>query len=176
MPTSDREGKDVAAAWITGLAPATVWDIGAGEGTYRRLVPGVGRHWTAVEAWGPYVTAYALDQLYDRVIVADIRYLDPRLLRDVDLVICGDVLEHMDAAAATTLIRQVTDAARHLLISVPVLHLEQGAVNGNPFERHVQHYDAAAMHDLLAPGLIAEHVGNVLGYFLWSADAARHRD
>lgn len=172
MPYSDVEGKDAALAWYEEIQPRTVIDIGAGCGTYAGAVrarsPWLAR-WTAVEAWGPYVPRFDLRGLYDAVVVADARRLVGPFYR-ADLVIAGDVLEHMPRADAVRLLGKVRTNAANLIVSVPVLHLDQGAVYGNPFEMHVDHWTADQMRaELGRSGTIrGELVGDVLACFWWS--------
>lgn len=175
MPHSDAQGKDVALGWYRAIAPETVVDVGAGAGTYANLMrqdrgtaPWRNR-WTAIEAWEPYVAEYGLDKLYDQVITSDARHLSWPTYR-ADLVIAGDVLEHMAREDAKRLLKRIRQGATNLIVSIPVLHLAQGAVNGNPYERHVDHWTASAMRNELETfGTIrAEWVGTVLGYWWWS--------
>lgn len=168
MPTSASEGKDIALSWYEKIRPCTVIDVGAGEGTYAKLMrashPG---HWTAVEVWPPYVDEFALTDLYDEVLVGDVRTMTAF---DVDLVIAGDVLEHMTKVQARQVLQRAR-AARNLIVSVPVMHLDQGPVNGNPFEIHVEHWTAADMDaELRSSGRVVESwVGHILAYFWWEA-------
>lgn len=188
MPTSDEQGKHIALGWYQQIRPATVIDIGAGSGTYARLMretpdeivtdPGatlVRRvwpdRWTAIEAWEPYVDTYSLATLYDKILIADARRLAWPEFR-ADLVIAGDVLEHMTRDQAKTLIKRIKYGAKHLIVSVPVLHLPQDAVGGNPYERHVDHWSAADMARELGEGVRAAWVGDVLGYWWWSREEA----
>lgn len=168
MPFSDGQGKDVALDWYRRIAPSTVVDIGAGSGTYAKLMreDGDSAQWIAYEAWEPYVNEYSLTGLYDDVLIVDARHAQWTLFQ-ADLVIAGDVLEHMTHDEARSLIRRIKFAARNLIVSIPVLHLDQGAVFGNPFERHIDHWTADAMLDELGPGVRARWVGNVLAYFWW---------
>ncbi|WP_329520510.1 methyltransferase domain-containing protein [Spirillospora sp. NBC_01491] len=175
MPTSDSEGKDWARSVIERIAPATVVDIGPGEGTYAQLAREAtpGARWIAVEAWGPYVPAHGLWDLYDWVIVGDVRHVDPySIVRQPDLVIVGDVLEHMAQAEARGVLARLRDWAHHILVSVPLAHHDQGEVAGNWFEIHREHWTGAQMRRELGPGLAEAHEGSVLGYYLWSADRA----
>ncbi|GGZ23301.1 hypothetical protein GCM10010387_15530 [Streptomyces inusitatus] len=172
MPYSDTEGKDAALAWYGQIRPHTVIDIGAGCGTYAQAVRARSEwkgRWTAVEAWEPYVERFGLHALYDDVVVADAREMVDPFFR-VDLVVAGDVLEHMPRADAVGLLDEVRVQAAHLIVSVPVLHLDQGAVYGNPFEEHVAHWSAEQMRAELGRSgtLCAELVGDVLACFWWS--------
>lgn len=172
MPYSDAQGKDTALAWYEQIRPRTVIDVGAGSGTYARAVrghsPWKGR-WIAVEAWEPYVDRFGLRELYNAVVVADARHLPATLYR-ADLVIAGDVIEHQTRADAVALLDKIRAHAANLIVSVPVLHLDQDAVYGNPYERHVDHWTATAMRtELERCGTIrGELVGDVLAYWWWS--------
>lgn len=184
MPHSDGQGKDVALDWYRQINPCTVVDVGAGAGTYAKLMredselitTGGGEivrrmwhdRWTAVEAWEPYVAEFRLHDLYDEVTVSDARHL-PWTAYRADLVIAGDVLEHMTRDDAQALLRRIRQGAANLIVSIPVLHLPQGAVNGNPYERHVDHWTATSMrNELEAFGTVkAQWVGDVLAYFWW---------
>jgi cyclopropane fatty-acyl-phospholipid synthase-like methyltransferase len=168
MPYSDAQGKDWALATYLSIAPSTVIDIGAGAGTYAKLMrPHHEAHWTAIEAWFPYVTEFDLDDLYDQVTIADVRHLGWNQ-QVVDMAIAGDVLEHMTRTEASELIRWLKAIAKALLVSIPVLHLDQDAVNGNPFERHVDHWTYEAMLAELGPGVVDTWRGDVLAYYWWT--------
>ncbi|HEY1395024.1 methyltransferase domain-containing protein [Roseateles sp.] len=174
VPYSDGQGKNAALDWYRQIAPATVVDIGAGSGTYAKLMRPPGRtwphdsaFWIAYEAWEPYVGEYGLEDLYDDVRVGDARVYAHYTAFSADLVIAGDVLEHMPRADAQRLIADFKRAAANLIVSIPVLHLDQGAVYGNPYETHVDHWTADAMRAELGDGVVAEWVGDVLAYFWW---------
>ncbi|RCV53460.1 methyltransferase domain-containing protein [Marinitenerispora sediminis] len=169
MPTSDAEGKPWARARIVAANPKVVVDVGAGDGTYSRLARAdTDARWVAVEAWGPYVTQYSLGELYDEVVLGDIRHIDlDTVAHEPDLVIVGDMLEHLPADEVPVLVRRLQGWARRLLVSVPVLHLEQGAVGGNWFERHLSEWSFEAMLDVLGAGVTESICGDVLAYYLW---------
>ncbi len=139
MPMSSAEGKDWTRERVLALAhdhPLAVLDIGPGVGTYAKLLAGpeVGRI-TGVEIWEPYVTTYRLHDYYDEVIVGDAREVD---LPSADVVILGDVAEHMTEEDALALWdRAATAAQRAVYLSIPVVHYPQGHIEGNPHEHHV---------------------------------------
>lgn len=169
MPTSDTQGKDWALATYLKIRPESVIDVGPGEGTYARLMrPHHQARWIGIEAWAPYIADYGLDQLYNIVHVADARIVDWSWFAPVaELVIIGDVLEHMAKLHASVLIERLKRTADNLLVSIPVLHLDQDAVNGNPFERHVDHWTYEAMLEELNPGVVDTWRGDVLAYYWW---------
>jgi predicted TPR repeat methyltransferase len=169
MPTSDPQGKDWALQTYLKIRPESVIDVGPGEGTYAKLMrPHHKAQWIGIEAWGPYIAKYKLEDLYDAVHVADARIVNWLWLAPMaDLVIVGDVLEHMTQLHARVLIERLKQASQNLLVSIPVLHLDQDAVNGNPFERHVDHWTYEAMLDELNPGVVDTWHGDVLAYYWW---------
>jgi len=174
MPTSDPENKTWALDRILEIQPKMVVDIGPGEGTYSDLAR---KHtpdatWKAIEAWGPYVTKYGLWQKYDHVVVSDIRHTDLHSVTFApDLVIIGDVLEHMEKVEARTVLRLLQAWADHVLVSFPVAHHDQAPFEGNWFEIHRDHWSFDEMKRALGGGIVDSVKGKVLGYFLWSAGA-----
>ncbi|MBY0404359.1 MAG: hypothetical protein K2X66_10710, partial [Cyanobacteria bacterium] len=115
-------------------------DIGIGEGTYSRffrsLVPN--SQWVGIEAWGPYLEQFSLSEKYDQIVLSDARYVDWTKLGRFDVAFMGDVLEHMTLEESKEVYEQVSNIARFCIISIPVVHMPQGAELGNPFEIHVK--------------------------------------
>lgn len=139
MPMSSDEGKDWIRDRVTALAesgPVSVLDIGPGVGTYAKLLagPGVSRL-TGIEIYEPYVHTYRLDRYYDEVVVGDARVVD---FPAADVVILGDVAEHMSEADALALWDKAAGAAhRAVYLSIPIVHYPQGEIEGNHHEHHV---------------------------------------
>lgn len=163
MPGSDNEGKDWLLAHYLDIKPATVVDIGPGLGTYANLFrPHHRGHWTGIEIYAPYVDLYDLPSKYDEVIVGDARLVE---LPSADLYIAGDVLEHMPAVDAEVLIYRMKQAAKHLLVSVPIVVYEQGEWGGNIHETHHYHWGHDEMIDVLQP--VDAWAGEILGAYRW---------
>lgn len=136
MPSSVRENDADVAAWVAAHHIRTALDVGPGEGTYAKMLPAIDT-FDAVEAWQPYVDTYGLRQLYNDVTVADVRDHDDFAY---DLVIFGDVAEHLTEAEMVAVVNRARAAARWVLVSVPIIHWPQGAEGGNPFEVHLQEH------------------------------------
>lgn len=137
MPFSDPSNVDWFK-WLVGeINPKSVVDVGPGAGKYGSLIREVSPETatTAVEIWEPYVATYGLANIYDKVVVADARDFEDY---DVDLVILGDVLEHMSRVEAVTLWNKVRSKAKAAMISMPIIHFPQGCEHGNPYETHVE--------------------------------------
>lgn len=169
MPSSSQFGKLYTALMVHKLGEAglvkSVVDGGCGEGTYRHLLgPHLpGAHWTGIEVWQPYVTQFGLHQLYDRLIQADLRMVRFSTLGHTDLVLFGDVLEHMTKAEAQAVVAGAMEIADFVMISIPVVHYPQGAHNDNPHEIHVKddwsHAEVMASFPGISAFLVHDHIG-----------------
>jgi hypothetical protein len=133
----------------------------------RHFLPDV--RFIGIEAFEPYMYRFDLIEKYDELILTDVREM--LLLPLADVTIFGDVLEHMTREDATDLIAHAKLTSRAILVSVPVVHLEQGAVGGNEFERHLYHWGFEEMHDEL--GAIDSFRGDTVGVFWWEREDAR---
>ena len=139
MPQSSAEGKDWISARVHAAGiqqPVEVLDIGPGVGTYAKLLAGpqVARL-IGIEIFEPYVHTYRLRQYYDEILIGDARTTD---FPDTDIVILGDVAEHMTEPEALALWDKAAKAARvAVYLSIPIVHYPQGHIEGNSHEVHV---------------------------------------
>ena len=139
VPMSSAEGKDWIRERVTALGaaePVEVLDIGPGVGTYAKLLagPAVSRL-VGIEIYEPYVSTYRLRSYYDEIVVGDARELD---FPAVDVVILGDVAEHMTQDEAAALWNKARAAARRAVyLSIPIVRYPQGEIEGNHHEVHV---------------------------------------
>ena len=124
-------GKAEVCAWIREnfQAGATVLDVGACDGLWRRLLP----EYTvdAVEAYKPNVGRLTG---YRAVYHADIREFKYTWY---DLIVFGDVIEHLTVADAQAVLDYARPRCRDMIVAVPFLY-PQGAIYGNPYEEHRQ--------------------------------------
>jgi hypothetical protein len=155
MPHSDAALRSWTAQVLHkyGVEITSVVDVGANAGNLREFFGGhlPNANWTGIEIWEPYVSEFGLDQRYDKVIVADVRQLDP--LPPADLYLFGDVLEHMPAADAVAVWNRAREVASWLVIGIPVVYYPQGPSGGNPYEEHVCHWNVRKVLDRF-PGII----------------------
>lgn len=138
MGFSDPENKPWASEKIKEINPKSVLDVGAGQGVYLDLIRrdlGKNVNVVAVEVWKPYVDEFRLHQRYNQVIEMDVRDVENFFY---DLVIFGDILEHMSEEDALKLWEKVSGQAKYAIISIPIVHYHQEAINGNPYEVHVE--------------------------------------
>jgi hypothetical protein len=177
MPTSDAEGKDWSLDRFRYHLPNTVTDVGPGQGTYAKLFRPVhdGVWWTGIEVHKPYITKYKLKStktrsMYDEIHIEDVRESEDHLFHR-DLIIAGDVLEHMERDEAVALLHRIEAAgAWHVLVSVPIVESVQGEVDGNEHETHVHQWDADDMDNALRDlgGSLESYRGKTLGVWWWS--------
>lgn len=138
MPYSDPANKPYTLDIIRDIQPATVLDVGAGAGVYADLLRaefGTSVHITGVEPWLPYYDRFGLLGKYDAMSLRDARFITHW---GYDLVLFGDVLEHMGKGDAIAMWDRASEQARWGIISIPIIHYPQGHEEGNPYEQHVK--------------------------------------
>ncbi len=178
MPFSAPEGKWLTLNLLSRLDRhfqfQQVLDVGAGAGGYSqllrdRLSPKI---WTALEIWEPYLERFKLAELYNRLIVADVRNWAPD--QDYDLVLMGDVLEHMQKAEAQECVIKLLQHTQLLLISIPIIEMPQDEVDGNPYEKHVK--EDWSHDEVLASfsNISLAFIGESLGVYLLSSNQGVH--
>jgi predicted TPR repeat methyltransferase len=143
MPTSAIQGKIWTVQTLLRLSAylnfAKILDVGPGHGTYSLLLRSQlpQSHWSAVEIWEPYVERFGLEKIYDEVLIQDIREYAPQSPA-FDLVLLGDVIEHMTQIEAQKAVEFLLQRSQLLLISIPIIDMPQAEVEGNPYERHIK--------------------------------------
>lgn len=135
MPNSADENKKWVSALIQELNPKSVLDVGAGSGSYGKIckalnIPKI----DCIEIWEPYVKEFDLDKIYKNVFIEDAREFDNF---NYELVIFGDVLEHMTKKEALALYSKALEQASTVLFSMPIIKYPQGHEHGNPYEEHI---------------------------------------
>ena len=168
MPHSHPYGKAWAADIYAVVKPLRVIDVGPGAGMWSDAFrPRWRSRWVGVEIWEPYVDKYGLREKYDDIVIEDARkYLVQEAPSKETLVILGDVLEHMPQDEAEELLRILKVNGCHRLVSVPIVHYEQGALEGNPHETHLWHPTHEWAMETLHPD--AGVKGDIVGAY-WSA-------
>jgi hypothetical protein len=86
--------------------------------------------------------------------VADVRWLDwGKVVNEfsVDMVVLGDVLEHMDVQDACRLVDEVLWRRLPAIVSLPIITWPQGAIDGNPYEEHKFHWSDEKFREVFAP-------------------------
>lgn len=140
MPYSYHFGKPDVVEYITKnySQSQNILDVGPGVGTYSDLLKPYGYHMDALEIYDGYVLAYDLKNKYKEVYVDSIVNFDSS---PYDLVILGDVLEHLTIEDA----HSVLEKCKNVIVAVPyncpqskVDFWDKGYHLVNPYEEHLQ--------------------------------------
>ena len=145
------------------LAPdAKICDMGPGGGTYYNLL-GNRYNWTGVEIW--HETAEYLKDKYNQIYEMDIRNFE--YPTDYDLVIFGDVLEHMTVKEAQLVLQKAKSHSHSILVAVPY-KLKQEAIYGNNAEVHIQDDLTPEIFNQRYPDFkLIYQIPNLYGYYYW---------
>lgn len=132
------DGKDFVVDWICEHTPECggILDVGACDGKWSDLIRAKRDDVIidAVEIFKPNA-ARILDK-YDRIFVGDI--FDYQYKRFwYDMIIFGDVLEHMDVWKAQDVLKYARTRTEDYVIGIPFQY-HQGPLYGNQWERHIQ--------------------------------------
>ena len=128
-------GKVEVSDWVKNhfWKGATCLDVGACDGKWYNLLGGY-LAMDAVEIFAPNIEWHQLRQKYRMVFNADIYDLTYDYY---DLIIFGDVLEHMSIDKAQAVLKYAKHHCIDLIIGVPWLY-PQDELYGNPYEKHLQ--------------------------------------
>ena len=110
----------------------SILDVGAGWGKYAKLLTEY--EIDACEIWKPYVDKENLKNKYRQVFVTDICDLE---FEWYDIIIMGDVLEHIERERAVELINRLKSKCQQFYLVIP-FNYHQGEVDGNKYEIHHQ--------------------------------------
>ena len=108
-------------------------DVGACDGKWAGLL-GHYLKMDAVEIFAPNIAEHNLDWKYRRVYCKDIA---DYVYSWYDLIIFGDVIEHMTVEKAQSVLEVASIRCRDMIIGVPYLY-PQDEIYGNPYEKHIQ--------------------------------------
>ena len=113
---------------------ASILDVGCGCGTYFDLLGDYFKNIDGVEVYKPNIEKYELEKKYRVVYNEDICKMEYKYY---DIVIFGDVLEHIEVEEAQKVLRYAIDRSKEVIVAVPYQY-EQGEVEGNVYEIHKQ--------------------------------------
>ena len=136
MPYSYPDGKKEVRNFFKKRCPkgAKILDVGPGAGAYWDLLNDLGYFMDCVEIFEPYIERFKLKEKYDNVYLDNVMNFD---ISNYDVIILGDVLEHLSVEDAQTLLTKINNNNQKCLIAVPYL-LEQGEFENNKHEIHLQ--------------------------------------
>lgn len=109
-----------------------ILDVGAGNGNYRWYF-GCGYYMDAIETWQPAIDF--ITPFYNNVFNINIK--DFSYNYNYDLIIFGDIIEHLTVEEAQRVLKIAQEHSRCILVAVP-FWFWQDEIHGNPMERHLQ--------------------------------------
>lgn len=141
MPYSYPYGKEEVVNMIVDRFPteSRILDVGVGVGTYADLLNPKGFTLEGLEIYEDYLDAYNVRGKYSVIHIGDIRTFNHT---PYDLVIIGDVLEHLTTGEAQALLNSISNKC---IVAIPY-NCPQSGVNYehngyklvNPHEEHKQ--------------------------------------
>ncbi len=114
-----------------------ILDVGAGSATYWLLLNGNEIHYKnmdAVEVYTPNIIDHKLNEKYKAVYnrnIIDFEY------EPYDLIIFGDVLEHMSVEDAQKVLNYAYQNCKNFIVAVPYCYYQDA--NENAYEKHIQY-------------------------------------
>lgn len=166
MPYSEPDNKEWIVKKLKEINPKKMLDVGTGVGIYgdlaRIFLPDT--HVDGVEVFEPYFQMFGLTQKYNRMLQIDVRELPE--FEDYDVIIFGDVLEHMTKEEAISLWEKASKHTKWAIITIPVIHNEQGPVYGNPYETHVEEDWSVDSVLKSFKGIVEHKVFSITGAFI----------
>lgn len=128
-------GKPAVRDYIVNTIPkgSVCLDVGACDGIWYDLLK---NHLAmdAIEIYEPNIVEHELKKKYVNVFNEDIRGFT---YVKYDLIIFGDVIEHMSVEDAQAVLAYAYNRADEIIVAVPYLY-KQAAIYGNIYERHIQ--------------------------------------
>lgn len=151
MPESQQpeRGQRMITELITRIPNRNVLDMGAGEGKWGKILRGRVKKIEAIEIYEPYIKTYELGKWYDRVYHMDAReyrVLDKQR-HPFDVVILGDILEHLPYADAIELVFKLKQDFHEIYLTIPINYCPQQGLE-NPYEDHLHHWHDKELRDL----------------------------
>ena len=130
-------GKKESVEWVKANFErgSSCLDVGVCDGKWSDLLRDYLRM-DGVEIFGQNIIRHRLFAKYDHIYHEDIRRFD-WTGRFYDLIIFGDVLEHMSVEEAQEVLKQAQMVSRDFLVAVPY-EWENKSHYGNPYEIHIQ--------------------------------------
>lgn len=133
-------GKTIFVDWVLNNVEKNekILDIGFGSGVYGKILKAFFyRHIDGVDIWGEDIEEMGLNYIYDNIYIQDALDFD---FDHYDLIIMGDVLEHMSLKDSKKLLNKFinNNKVSKLFIQVPYMYENHNAWYNNPNEVHLQ--------------------------------------
>ena len=137
-----------ARPWIPFTALNTVWrmldkeartvlDIGCGKGEPMRFINRRKQFYAVgADIFKPYLKEYKRQGIHNEYVLCDVRHL-PFADRSYDIVLCMEVLEHLEREEGKKLLSDMERIARkQVILSTPAGNYKQETYDENPHQEH----------------------------------------
>jgi len=152
---------------------AKILDVGFGSGVYGKLLRSFYyQNIDGLDVYGENIKEMGLDLIYNNIFIENILDFD---FDFYDLIIMGDVLEHIDLESSKKLLSGFIDGNKcnHIIVSIPYEY-EQDEVYGNKYEKHLQpkvtyeYMKENFPYLKLIDSAIMTHNGGVIATYIWN--------
>ena len=152
---------------------AKILDVGFGSGVYGKLLRAFYyENIDGLDIYGENIKEMGLDVIYNNIFIENILDFD---FDFYDLIIMGDVLEHIELDSAKKLLSRFIDGNKcnHIIVSIPYEY-EQDEVYGNKYEKHLQpkvtygYMKENFPYLKLIDSEIMTHNGGVIATYIWN--------
>lgn len=180
MPGSMPEGKQFIKDYLATIPIKRILDIGPGSGNYYDLLtkrgeyrdypgdPILGIEWVAVEIYSDYIDIFNLREKYSSILICDVYDMEWDEGINFDVVILGDVLEHMPEYHGVEVIRRAVEHSKVVVLSLPIIDYPQGESWGNIHEAHVEQYSPQKIRAILRKYEMIDYFeGEVIGTYIF---------
>jgi SAM-dependent methyltransferase len=115
----------------------TLLDVGCGKGEPAQFINRKSKFFAVgLDAFEPYLSQCQKDKIYSAYVQGDVRQL-PFADNSFDVVICLEVLEHLEKEDGENLLKELERVAkRQVILSTPVGKYKQDVFDGNPHQEH----------------------------------------
>lgn len=113
---------------------AKILDVGPYDGRWADRLGVYFNNIDAVEAFEPYVEHFSLNSKYNNVFISDIMNFE---FDYYDVIIMGDILEHLTVEQSRELIDRIYNKCKQLIIIIPYEY-PQDEYDGNEYQIHKQ--------------------------------------
>lgn len=163
-------GKDIVREWVhENLCQGdSCLDVGACDGKWADIL---GDYLTmdGIEIFPQNVIAHQLWKKYRAITIGDARNFP---FPGHDLIVFGDVLEHMTVEQAQKLVDKAKWNADNIIIGVP-FQWKQDEMYGNPYEKHIQDDLTDEVFRNRFGGFKPLKVYSNYGYYVWRKNFSR---
>lgn len=169
MPSSRPHTLNIIGTYIINKQPQKALDIGIGFGKYGFMLReftdawnGNYHHWKTIiegiEIHEKYILAHH-HNIYNKIHIGDAVSTLSNLPNDYDMIICGDMLEHLTENEGHMLLSLISHHSKFAMITTPKKMGKQGSVYGNIHETHKHEWDIKSLSKY---GKVSEHENTLL--------------